>query len=150
MNAQTPLRPLLLLSLTGLLAACASDAPPPAPAPPTPPAAPTALPPTPAHQRELTGSLLNVPTAADVELAMLAVDDKGRPQTLLGNIQLRGTGAAVPFRLPFNPETFNRHTRIELHGRAHQAGRLILRLQPQTIRQAQSQDLGELPMVPAP
>jgi uncharacterized lipoprotein YbaY len=143
-----PFRPLLLLSLLGLLAACASDAPPPvqpAPAPVKPQAAPL-----PAHQRELSGSLLDVPAAAEVELALLAVDQRGRPQAILGNIQLRATGNSLPFRLPFNPETFNKHQRIELHGRVHQSGSLILRLPPQPIRRAETQSLGSLRLVPAP
>lgn len=143
-----PFRPLLLLSLLGLLAACASDAPPPVqpvPAPVTPQVAPL-----PAHQRELSGNLLGIPAAAEVELALLAVDQRGRPQAMLGNIQLRATGNALPFHLPFNPETFSKHPRVELHGRAHQSGSLILRLPPQLIRRAETQSLGSLRLVPAP
>ena len=129
MKVPKPLQPLILVSLIALLTACASDSPPPAkPTTPAPIAAPAEAAPLPAYQRELSGSLLNVPNEADVELALLAVDERGRPQALLGNIQLRGTGNPLAFRLPFNPETFNKHSRIELHGRANQAGRLILRL----------------------
>lgn len=146
-NAHTPFRPLLLLSLLGLLAACASDAPPVQPAPAL---AKPQVAPLPANLRELSGSLLNVPAAAEVELALLAVDQKGRPQAMLGNIQLRATGNSLPFRLPFNPDTFNKHQRIELHGRAHQSGSLILRLPPQLIRRAETQSLGSLRLVPAP
>ncbi|MGB4072375.1 YbaY family lipoprotein [Pseudomonas sp.] len=149
MKAHTPFQPLLLVSLFSLLAACASEAPAPAAQPVVAPAQVLAAP-LPAHQRELSGSLLNVPNEADVELALLAVDARGRPQALLGNIQLRGTGNPLAFRLPFNPETFNKHSRIELHGRANQAGRLILRLPPQPISRAETQALGELRLVPAP
>jgi uncharacterized lipoprotein YbaY len=153
MNAQIPFRPLILLSLLGLAAGCASEAPR-APAQPAatqaPAQAPTQAAPLPAHQRELSGNLLGVPDATDVELALLAVDEQGRPQTLLGNIQLRGTAASLPFRLPFNPESFAKHPRVELHGRVHRAGRLILRLPPQSIRQAESQALGDLRLEPAP
>lgn len=149
MKAHTPFRALLLVSLISLLAACASETPAPVVKPVVTPAqAPVA--PLPAHQRELSGSLLNVPNQADVELALLAVDQRGRPQALLGNIQLRGTGSPLAFRLPFNPQTFNKHGRIELHGRAHQAGRLILRLPPQPIARGETQALGELRLVPAP
>jgi uncharacterized lipoprotein YbaY len=148
MKVHTPLPPLILLSLIALLAACASDSPP--PAPPTAPQATAQAAPLPAYQRELSGSLLNVPNAADVELALLAVDSRGRPQALLGNIQLRGNGAPLAFRLPFNPQTFNKHSRIELHGRANQAGRLILRLPAQPISHGDTQALGELRLVPAP
>lgn len=146
-----PLQPLILLSLATLLAACASDSPPPAkPTPPAPVQAPAETAPLPAYQRELSGSLLNVPSEAVVELALLAVDPRGNPQALLGNIQLRGTGNPLAFRLPFNPETFNKHSRIELHGRANQAGRLILRLPAQPIARGETQALGELRLVPAP
>ncbi|PTS85989.1 hypothetical protein DBR00_09595 [Pseudomonas sp. HMWF032] len=151
MKAPKPIQPLILASLIALLTACANDSP--APVQPTV-SAPTQHPaeavPLPAHQRELSGSLLNVPNAADVELALLAVDQRGRPQALLGNIQLRGTGNPLAFRLPFNPETFNKHSRIALHGRANQAGRLILRLPAQPIARGETQNLGELRLVPAP
>ena len=151
MKAPTPLQPLILVSLIALLTACASDSPPPAkPTVQTPTPTPAEAKPLPAYQRELSGSLLNVPNEADVELALLAVDQRGRPQTLLGNIQLRGTGNPLAFRLPFNPETFNKHSRIELHGRANQAGRLILRLPAQPIARSETQALGELRLVPAP
>ena len=151
MKAPTPLQPLILVSLIALLTACASDSPPPAkPTVQTPTPTPAEAKPLTAYQRELSGSLLNVPNEADVELALLAVDQRGRPQTLLGNIQLRGTGNPLAFRLPFNPETFNKHSRIELHGRANQAGRLILRLPEQPIARGETQNLGELRLVPAP
>ena len=151
MKAPTPLQPLILVSLIALLTACASDSPPPAkPTVQTPTPTPAEAKPLPAYQRELSGSLLNVPHEADVELALLAVDQRGRPQTLLGNIQLRGTGNPLAFRLPFNPETFNKHSRIELHGRANQAGQLILRLPEQPIARGETQNLGELRLVPAP
>lgn len=151
MKAHTPFRPLILVSLLALLSACASDSPAPAaPTPVAPPETASAPAPLPAHQRELNGSLLNVPNAADVELALLAVDARGRPQALIGSIQLRGNGNPLAFHLPFNPETFNKHSRVELHGRANQAGRLILRLPPQPIARGETQALGELRLVPAP
>ncbi|MCY1557186.1 hypothetical protein D9M68_940160 [compost metagenome] len=85
-----------------------------------------------------------------MELALLSIDARGLPQGLLGNIQLRGSGTALPFSLPFNPQTFSQHPRIELRGRAHRSGHLILRLPPLPIRHAESQALGELRLVPAP
>lgn len=151
MNTHTPLQPLIVLSLTALLMACTRDnAPPTTPTAPTPAQAVAKAAPLPAYQRELSGSLANVPNEAEVELALLAVDARGKPQALLGNIQLRGTGNPLAFRLPFNPDTFNKHTRIELHGRANQAGRLILRLPAQPITHGDTQALGELRLVPAP
>lgn len=147
------MRPLAPLALAGLLAACAGE---PAAPPPqtTEPVLATALEtapvPVPAHLRELSGSLLGVPSGAEVELALLKVDERGLPQALLGNLQLRGNGAPLPFRLTFDPASFARAIRVELRGRAHLAGRLILRLQPQLIRHAESQAVGELQLVPAP
>lgn len=150
MKSPIPLHAMLAVSLLGLLGACSSDAPAPlAQVATSPPPQPQPAP-LPTYQRELSGSLLNVPDEADVELALLAVNPRGHPQTLLGNIQLRGTGGALPFSLPFNPEAFAKHPRIELRGRAHQSGRLILRLPPQPISRAETQTLGPLRLVPAP
>jgi uncharacterized lipoprotein YbaY len=151
MKLATPAKILLSSALLCLLSACSSDAP--KPAEPIAPAKtlkaeqPAALP---AHLRELSGSLLNVPDAAEVELALLAVDQRGRPHALLGDIRLRGTGSALPFNLRFNPETFSKYQRVEMHGRVNQSGRLILRLPAQAIRTADTQILGSLPLVPAP
>lgn len=149
------LRSLASLALIGLLAACAGEpaAPPPQTAKPEPEpetTAETAPAPLPAHLRELSGSLLGVPNDAEVELALLTIDERGLPHGLLGNLQLRGSGAPLTFRLPFNPESFARGIRVELRGRAHLAGRLILRLPPQLIRHADNQSVGELRLVPAP
>ena len=86
MKAPTPFRPLILLSLLAVLSACTRDTPeqPVAVAAPPVQAAPTPLQ---AHQRELTGSLLNIPLAAEVELALLAVDQRGRQ---IGRASCRG------------------------------------------------------------
>jgi uncharacterized lipoprotein YbaY len=145
------MRLLAPLTLAGLLAACAGEpvAPPQPPTTPAPEASSAAAP-LQAHLRELSGSLLGVPSGGEVELALLLIDARGLPQGLLGNIQLTGSGAALPFRLPFNPQAFVPGTRVELRGRVNQAGRLILRLPPQPIRHYDSQQLGELRLVPAP
>ncbi|WXL26525.1 YbaY family lipoprotein [Ectopseudomonas mendocina] len=151
MKLATPAKFLLSSALLCLLSACSSDVP--KPAEPVAPAKiikeeqPTALP---AHLRELSGSLLNVPAAAEVEMALLAVDQRGRPRTLLGDIRLRGTGNPLPFNLRFNPEAFGQFQRVELRARVNQSGRLILRLPPKTIAQPESQVLGALTLVPAP
>lgn len=143
-----PLRPLALLSLVTLLAACAGEAPAPVapPAAPVPKQQPAA---TPAHLRDLTGTLLDVPAGADVELALLTINERGLPNKLLGNIQLRGTGAPLPFRLQFNPENFDQGIRVELRGRVHQSGKLVLHMPSQLIREPQSQALGEVRVAPA-
>lgn len=139
-----------------LLAACASEPPQPA----TPTVAPAPTPATtaaapveqalPAHMRELRGNLLTPPANSLVEIALLVVDERDRPQQLLGSLKLTGDGQALPFRLPFNPDYFPTGARVELRARISQAGRLILRLPPQRIIQAASRDLGALPLVSAP
>jgi uncharacterized lipoprotein YbaY len=141
-------RPLAALSLALLLGACASAPDSPVPvASQVPARAPQAVP---EHLRELSGQLLGIPSGAEVELALLVLDQRGLPQRLLGNIQLSGNGGALPFRLHFNPLSFAHDSRVELRGRAHQSGRLILRLPPLTIRHADNQAVGQLYLVPAP
>src|SRR5690606_29433958 len=104
----------------------------------------------PAHLRELQGTLASVPRDAEVELALLVIDHKGRAKRLLGSLQLRGTGGALPFRLDFNPQAFPLGEPVVLRGRASQSGRLILRLPARAIRSADDQNLGELHLEPAP
>ncbi|MCP5854103.1 hypothetical protein NL323_29645, partial [Klebsiella pneumoniae] len=86
-----------------LLAACGSDRPKtePAPAPAHAKVAKKAEPlgPLPAYQRELSGTLLEIPRGADVELALLVIDERDRPQQLLASSTLTGTGQALPYRL---------------------------------------------------
>jgi uncharacterized lipoprotein YbaY len=85
-----------------------------------------------------------------VELALLSVDSRDRPQRLLANLVLNGNGGPLPFRLLFNPDSFPRGERVELRGRASLSGKLILRLHPLPILQPDSRSLGPLQMVPAP
>ncbi|MBD9657263.1 YbaY family lipoprotein [Pseudomonas sp. PDM12] len=144
-----PLRPLALLCFASLLVACAGETSPPAVTAPAPAVKAEQPAPTPAHLRELTGTLLDVPAGADVELALLTINERGLPHKLLGNIQLRGTGAPLPFRLQFNPENFNQGIRVELRGRVHQSGKLVLHMPNQLIREPQSQALGEVRVTPA-
>jgi uncharacterized lipoprotein YbaY len=149
------IRPLPVLCATLLLAACAS-----APEQPVPPPAATAVAeakpaavaeaPLPSHMRELRGSLRTPPAGSEVEMALLVIDERDRPQQLLGSLKLSGDGQLLPFRLPFNPAYFPSGARVELRARISQSGRLVLRLPPQRIGQAQSQNLGELPLVSAP
>lgn len=150
-----PRRP-LSACLFLLLAACAGEPPKPVtpPAATKPevaikPAAPIAQP-LPAHLRELRGSLLTPPAGSDVELALLVVDERDRPQRLLASQALAGTGNALPFRLRLDPQQFPGGARIELRARISQSGRLILRLPPQRVLQADSRDFGALPLVSAP
>ncbi|WP_409300837.1 hypothetical protein [Pseudomonas sp. KCJK8993] len=151
-----PLRPLVLLSLVSLLVACSSDAPKPAANTPAKPQAvqntqePVDLGPLPAYQRELSGNLNGVPAGANVELALLVIDERGRPQRLLASSNLTGTDRVLPFRLRFAPEAFPAGARVELRGRASQSGQLILHLPAQRIDQPTTQALGQLQFVKAP
>ena len=146
----------LLACLFLLLAACASEPPKPvvpaAPARPAPVIQPVAAPKQalPAHMRELRGSLLTPPAGSEVEMALLVVDERDRPQQLLGSLKLAGDGQALAFRLPFNPEYFPAGARVELRARISQSGRLILRLPPQRVTQADSRDFGAMSLVGAP
>ncbi|WP_395506091.1 YbaY family lipoprotein [Ectopseudomonas hydrolytica] len=143
--------PLLPLAVAALLSACASEptttAPATAPAPasaPTVPAAEVAPGPS------LRGELLGVSAGADVDLALLAIDLRGRPSALLAQVQLRGDGAPLPFRLPLGTNNQIQGQRIELRGRVSLSGRLVQRLPPRTIAELKDQDLGSLQLVPAP
>lgn len=139
--------PLLAPILTGLLGACASE---PA-APPAPPPSPPAVAPEPRNLLpSLRGQLLGVAAGAEVDLALLAVDARGRPATLLGHLLLRGDGNPLPFALHFEPASFPGDRRVELRGRVTQSGRLVQRLPAQSIGAPQSRDLGPLRLVPAP
>ncbi|QXI27904.1 YbaY family lipoprotein [Pseudomonas vanderleydeniana] len=148
-------RPLVLLSLTGLLLAC-SSAPKPVPTPPPqqqvkkPLSEYEALGPLPAYQRELSGTLQGVPANAEVELALLVIDERGRPQQLLASSRINGTGQVLPFRLRFNPDVFPATGRVELRGRASQSGQLILHLPSVTVSQPTTQAMGQLQFVSAP
>ncbi|CAD5199032.1 putative lipoprotein [Pseudomonas sp. FEN] len=106
--------------------------------------------PLPAFQRELSGTLLGVPAGAEAELALLVIDERGRPQQLLASSRIRGTGQALPFHLRFNPEVFPLGSRVELRGRASQSGQLILHLPARTITEPTSQVLGQLQFFTAP
>jgi uncharacterized lipoprotein YbaY len=147
-------RALVVLCLAGLMTACSSDKPKgeqpaAAPAPKVAKKAP-ALGPLPAYQREISGTLLEVPAGADVELALLVIDERDRPQRLLASSNLIGTGQALPFQLRFNPEAFPAGARVELRGRASRSGQLIMHLPPQRIVQAASQATGPLRFEKAP
>ena len=106
--------------------------------------APADLGPLPAYQRELSGVLTGVPAGAEVELAILIVDDRGRPQGLMASSKIIGNNQALPFKLRFNPEAFPAGARVELRGRASQSGQLILHLPSRIINQPTTQALGTL------
>ncbi|MER2296740.1 MULTISPECIES: YbaY family lipoprotein [Pseudomonas] len=149
-----PRRALVVLCCTCLLAACGSDRPKTATAPAPVPAKVAKnvepLGPLPAYQRELSGTLLEIPAGADVELALLVIDDRDRPQQLLASSTLTGTGQPLPYHLRFNPEAFPAGARVELRGRASRSGQLIMHLPPVRIIQAQTQATGPLRFEKAP
>lgn len=145
------MRALSVLFLAALLAACSSE--PPAEPNPTPRPAQQRVQveePTPAHLRELKGQLLGAPAGSEVEMALLVIDGRDRPQRLLGSVRLAGTGQALPFKLTFNPEVFPQGERVELRARVSQSGQLVQRLAPRRILQAESQALGQLQLERAP
>ncbi|MEB0041918.1 MULTISPECIES: YbaY family lipoprotein [unclassified Pseudomonas] len=150
------LRPLALLCLVGLLAACSSEVPKKPVAAkaaiqqPAPVKVQEGLGPLPIYQRELSGQLLGAPPGSQVELALLIIDDRGRPQRLLANITLTGTNQPLPFQLRFNPDSFPVGARVELRGRASQSGQLILHLPSLRIEQGNTQALGALQLLVAP
>lgn len=147
-----PFRALVVLSFAALLAACSSDEPKPVLAPKAPVAAkqPVAPGPLPAYQREISGTLLGIPSGAEVELALLVIDERGRPQRLLASSNLDANGQDLPFRLRFNPEVFPAGARVELRGRASQSGQLILHLPPVAVNSPQTQATGPLRLEKAP
>ena len=147
---------LLCLSLIALLAACSSDKPAPVPqaAQSAPARAAAAEAPVPANMRALTGLLSSrqgyLPAGGEVELALLVIDERDRPQQLLSSEKLIATGQALPFRLVFNPQSFPTGARVELHARVSQSGQLAWRLPPVRITQPETQALGELRLERAP
>ncbi|MGO2452695.1 YbaY family lipoprotein [Pseudomonas taetrolens] len=148
-----PLRTIVLLCLASLLVACSSEPPKSAqpqslPQPKTD--APADLGPLPVYQRELSGVLTGVPAGAEVELAMLIVDERGRPQGLMASSKIAGNNQPLPFKLRFNPQAFPAGARVELRGRASQSGQLILHLPSRIINQPTTQTLGTLALVKAP
>lgn len=146
------IRPLLFCSLL-LLGACSSEAPqPPNPAPTTPPQPADPKPEQPANPylHQLSGSLHTPPAGSDVEIALLVIDERDRPQRLLASLHLKGTGQTLPFELPFNPEAFPQGARVELRARVSLSGRLIQHIGAQRIQQSGNQTLGNLQLVSAP
>lgn len=144
-------QPLIPIALAALLGACANapatvPEPPPASAPDAP--APAAVDAAPSRQPGLRGQLLGVAAGAEVELALLAVDARGRPGRLLGQLRLRGDGNPLPFDLPLASGADGQ--RLELRGRVSLSGRLVQRLPPRAIGELADQDLGSLYLVPAP
>ncbi len=149
------LRPLVLLTLLGFLVSCSSQSPKPS-TPQPQPAQEKKIPgienlgPLPAYQREINGSLTNVPAGAEVEMALMVIDERSRPQQLLASSVLTGNGQPLAFRLRYNPEAFPAGARVELRGRASESGQLTLHLPAVRITQPITQTTGPLQLVKAP
>ncbi|WPO99487.1 YbaY family lipoprotein [Pseudomonas sp. HR96] len=146
-------RSLVYLGLLVLLSACSSTPPQPTAPAPVPVKAvqpPVGLGPLPAFQRELSGTLMGVPAGAEVELALLVIDERNRPQRLLASGKWTGNNQPLAFQLRFNPDAFPADARVELRGRASQSGQLILHLPSQRITQPTTQALGALQFEKAP
>ncbi|MBF7730899.1 YbaY family lipoprotein [Pseudomonas sp. N040] len=140
--------PLILLSC--LLPGCSSA---PAPAAPMPAPAVATLavaPPAAVTRFQLSGSLLTPPAGSVVELALLLVDAKGRPQALLASSTLTGTGQPLPFTLGFSHDTLPADLRPQLRARVSLSGQLVQRLPGQPLASLQSSHLGALQLVRAP
>lgn len=140
---------LLPFALSGLLVACAST-PGTTPPEPTPAPAMSEAKAAAVQQPGLRGELLGVAPGADVDLALLGVDMRGRPRALLGQVHLRGDGEPLSFHLPVQPQATQQDLRLELRGRVSHSGRLVQRLPARTIAELTDQDLGALHLVPAP
>ncbi|MCC0415375.1 YbaY family lipoprotein [Pseudomonas aeruginosa] len=156
MEQPMTLCPIALLAVL-LLAACSSDKPKPAPTPQASRSVTMVEPVLPAHLRELSGTLSSIqgslPRGSEVQMALLVIDERDRPQRLLASETVLATGELMPFRLPFNPESFppaGGALRVELHARVIQSGQLAWRLHPLRIAQPTTQSLGELRLVRAP
>lgn len=82
------LRPIALLAVL-LLAACSSDKPKPAPTPQASRSVTMVEPVLPAHLRELSGTLSSIqgslPRGSEVQMALLVIDERDRPQRLLAS-----------------------------------------------------------------
>ena len=142
------MNPLLPLALTTLLAACSSQTPAPDPQPlrdaPSPVQETT-------HQPGLRGTLVGAAPGALVEVALLRVDQRGRPVGLISQQNLRAEGSQLTFNLPTaNTQAPNTAGQLELRARVSQSGRLIQRLPARRVQGPLVQDLGALQLVPAP
>lgn len=141
-----PSRSVISLALIALLAGCSSQ---PSEAPQVTPIEQSKAPQA-KVLNQLSGSLIGAPAGSEVELALLEVDRRNKPDKLLSNVKLSGRGNELPFILQFNPEAFSATQRVELRGRVTQSGQLIMRLLPIQIHQASDQALGPLRLVPVP
>lgn len=103
-----------------------------------------------AERFQLSGSLFTPPAGSVIELALLLVDQKGRPKVLLGSSTLTGTGQSLPFSLGFSRNDLPGGLQPQLRARVSLSGQLIQRLPGTSVATLQSQNLGALQLVKAP
>lgn len=104
----------------------------------------------PANYRVLTGQLTGIPAGAEVELALVEVNERSRPARSLGDTQISIQAAETPFQLAFDPDRFPTNQRVELRGRVIQSGQLTMRLPSRTISLASDLSVGSLQATPTP
>lgn len=78
----------------------------------------------------LEGIVLNVPNKANIELALLALDEQNRPTELLAVERYKSNGNPVSFQLGFDMSKARQFKAVELRGRVSQAGKLLGYLSP--------------------
>ena len=138
----SPLFGFLPAALIILLAGCAST---PTPAPP----AVIASKPEPITGPALRGHIHGAQAGNQVELALITLDPRGRPQRELSSLTLEANGQALPFALAL-PQQPQQQQRLELRARVSQSGRLVQTLPKLSITSLHEQQLGHLQLVPAP
>lgn len=145
------MRSSLVCSLIGLavLAGCRTTAEPPTSVAPNK-MQERSTPAIPANYRVLTGQLIGIPAGAEVELALVELNERSRPARSLGDTQISIQTAETPFQLAFDPERFPTDRRVELRGRVIQSGQLTMRLPSRSISLASDLSVGSLQAIPTP
>lgn len=92
-------------------------------------------------QASLEGIILNTPDKANVELALLALDEQNRPKELLAVERYKGNGNTLSFHLNFDINKARQFKAVELRGRVSQTGKLLGYLSPWHKEQVNDNDL---------
>lgn len=90
---------------------------------------------------DMNGLVLNVPKGAELELALLALDEKNSPKELLAVERFQGKGDTLSFQLNFDINRVKQFKAVELRGRVSQNKQLIGYVSPWHKKQLQKQDL---------
>jgi len=89
----------------------------------------------------LEGIVLNVPNNANLELALLALDEQNKPQELLAVERYKGNGKVQSVQLTFDINKAKQLKAVELRGRVSQAGVLKGYLSPWHKEEINSKEL---------